>query len=95
MDNKKTKTRQPPEKQSLLNRLSRIEGQVKGLRSMVEEDRYCDDILTQVAAAESSIRSFGLVLLENHLRTCVKDRIQNGNEEVLDELMITIGRFSR
>ena len=70
-----------PEKEfkALLNRLSRIEGQVRGVRSMLENDAYCIDILTQVSAINAALNSFNKVLIANHIRTCVKENIQAGN----------------
>ena len=83
----KTKKRSEKECKALLNRLSRIEGQVRGIRTMVEENAYCTDILNQVAAVSSALSSFSRVLLEDHLRTCVTRDIREGKEETVDELM--------
>ncbi len=79
----------------LLNRLSRIEGQVRGIKGMVEDDAYCIDILNQVAAVRSALASFSKVLLESHLRTCVRTGIGRGDEEVVDELVDTINKLIR
>ena len=78
-----------------MNRLSRIEGQVRGIRGMVENDAYCVDILTQVAAVTAALNSFNKVLLANHIRTCVADHIRNGNDEVIDELVNTLQKLMR
>lgn len=78
-----------------MNRLSRIEGQVRGIRGMVENDAYCVDILTQVAAVTAALNSFNKVLLANHIRTCVADDIRNGNDEVIDELVNTLQKLMR
>lgn len=78
-----------------MNRLSRIEGQVRGIRGMVENDAYCVDILTQVAAVTAALNSFNKVLLANHIRTCVADDIRNGNDEVIDELVHTLQKLMR
>ena len=74
------------EYKSLLCRLNRIEGQVRGVKSMVEEDRYCVDILTQVSAVQSALNAFTKELLNQHIHSCVVDDIRAGNDEVVDEL---------
>ncbi|MCI8454382.1 MAG: metal-sensing transcriptional repressor [Lachnospiraceae bacterium] len=75
------KHREPKEEKELINRLNRIEGQVRGLRSMVQDERYCPDILVQVSAVQSALNGFCKLLLSNHIRTCVVEDIKNGNEE--------------
>ena len=91
----KTKHRSPEEQKSLTNRLSRIEGQVRGLREMLQKDAYCTDILTQVAAANAALNSFTKVLLANHIRTCVAQDIRDGNDETIDELVTTLQKLMR
>lgn len=81
------KDRTPEEHKALLNRLSRIEGQIRGIRGMVEKDAYCTDILVQVAAANSALNSFSRELLEQHIGTCVADDLRAGGTEKLDELL--------
>ena len=81
------KDRTPEEHKALLNRLSRIEGQIRGIRGMVEKDVYCADILVQVAAANSALNSFTRELLGQHIRTCVADDLRAGQDEKLDELL--------
>ena len=81
------KTRDETERRDLMNRLKRIEGQVRGLQRMLEEDAYCPDILTQASAATSALNSFCRVLLASHIRTCVSEDIKAGREETVDELM--------
>ena len=81
------KDRTPAEHKALLNRLSRIEGQVRGIRGMLEKDAYCVDILVQVAAANSALNSFSKELLAQHISTCVADDLRAGSEAKLDELM--------
>lgn len=71
----------------MLNRLKRIEGQVRGLEKMVENDSYCVDILTQVSAVTAALNSFNKVLLANHIRTCVMDDVREGRDETLEELV--------
>ena len=89
------KTRDDGEKQVLINRLRRIEGQVRGVEGMIDRDAYCVDILTQVQAISSALTSFSTALLDSHLKTCVKDDILSGKDEVLDELVGVISRFMK
>lgn len=91
----KTKERSEAEKRNLTNRLNRIEGQVRGIRRMVDEGAYCVDILTQVSAISSALLAFNKELLSNHIRTCVADGIRRGEDEKLDELIDTLGRMMR
>ena len=91
----KKKHRESQEYRNLLNRLSRIEGQVRGIRNMVEEERYCVDILTQVSAIQSALNSFNKELLSNHIKTCVVEEIRSGDEQVVDELCDTIKKLMR
>lgn len=88
-----SKHRDAAEKKRLLNRLSRIEGQVRGVRSMVESDSYCADVLLQVSAIASALRSFQSELLGEHIRTCVKDDIRNGKDETVEELLDILRRM--
>ena len=91
----KTKSRDEKEYRDLLNRLSRIEGQIRGIRGMVERDAYCTDILTQVAAANAALNSVTKVLLANHIRTCVARDIREGRDETIDELVDTLQRLMK
>lgn len=91
----RTKDRSDEEYKDLIHRLNRIEGQVRGLKRMVEEGAYCPDILTQSAAAGSALNSFNRVLMGNHIRTCVADDIRQGNDETIDELLKTLQKFMR
>ena len=91
----KTKHRSEEEYKTLINRLSRIEGQVRGVRKMVENDAYCVDILTQVSAIQAALNSFNRELLSNHIRTCVMDDIRNGNDEIVDELVQTLQKLMK
>lgn len=91
----KTKERSAKEYRDLINRLSRIEGQVRGVKRMVEEDAYCTDILIQVSAVSAALASFNKKLLENHIRTCVADGIRQGNEETVDELVATLQKLMK
>ena len=83
----KTKERSEKEYKDLTNRLSRIEGQVRGIRKMLDEDAYCPDIMVQVAAVKSALDGFNSVLLSNHIRTCVAEDIRNGSDEKTEELV--------
>ena len=81
------KHRNLTEEKDLLKRLNRIEGQIRGIRGMVEKNCYCPDILIQVAAANAALNSFNKVLLGNHIRTCVARDIRDGKDETIDELV--------
>lgn len=88
------KYRDPNEEKDLINRLNRIEGQVRGISAMVRNNRYCTDILVQVSAVQSALNSFSKVLLTSHMRSCVVDDIKNGREkEAIEELCETIKKM--
>ena len=91
----KTKERSETEYKNLINRLSRIEGQIRGIKRMVEEDAYCIDILIQVAAANAALNSFNKTLLSEHIRTCVADDIREGREDTLEELVETLQKLMK
>ncbi len=91
----KTKKRGEEEYKKLINRLNRIEGQIRGIKRMVENDAYCPDILVQAAAANAALNAFNKELLSNHIRTCVVNDIRDGNDETIDELMDTIQKLMR
>lgn len=91
----KKKERSPEEFKSLMNRLSRIEGQINGIKRMLENDAYCPDILIQVSAATAALNSFGKELLSNHINTCVVDNIKAGKMEVVDELVRTLQKMMK
>jgi len=85
-----------PNKSALLKRLSRIEGQTRGVAKMVEEDRYCVDVLTQISAIQSALDALALQLLESHTKGCVRAAIRSGKgEAAIDELMTVVKRFGR
>ena len=90
-----TKERSEKELRDLLNRLSRIEGQIRGIRGMVERDAYCIDILTQVSAASAALNGFTKVLLANHIKTCVAQDIREGKDETVDELVATLQKLMK
>ena len=89
------KHRQQAEYDALIRRLSRSEGQVRGVRGMVEKDAYCVDILTQVSAIQSALNAFSRELLSSHIHTCVVQDIQNGHLEVVDDLLVTIQKLMK
>ena len=89
------KIRDEKEYKDLINRLSRIEGQIRGVKKMVEDDRYCVDIITQVAAVNAALNSFNKALLSNHIRTCVADDIKDGNNDKLEELVTTLQKLMK
>lgn len=91
----KHKTRDDGEYRELIRRLNRIEGQVRGIKGMVERDCYCVDILTQVSAVQAALNAFNRTLLSNHIRSCVVDDIRAGNDEVVDELVDTIRKLMK
>ena len=91
----KHKDRSDTESKDLMNRLKRIEGQVRGVEGMLEKGAYCTDILTQVSAINSALNSFNKVLLGNHLRTCVAENIRSGNDEIIDELVVTLQKLMK
>ena len=91
----KKKERDETEYKDLMNRLSRIEGQVRGVKGMLERDAYCVDILTQVAAINAALNSFNKVLLANHIKTCVVENVRNGDDSVIDELVTTMQKLMK
>ena len=91
----KTKVRADEEYKALINRLSRIEGQVRGVKKMVEENAYCTDILTQVSAISAALNAFNRELLENHIRTCVANDVRCGKDETIDELVLLLQKLMK
>lgn len=79
----------------LLDRMSRIEGQLRGIRKMIEEDTYCDDVINQIEASRSALKSVQLVLLDNHIKHCVKAQLQQGDDEVIEEMLKTVKRMTK
>lgn len=91
----KHKHRDEGEYKSLINRLNRIEGQVRGIKNMLENDGYCTDILIQVSAVNAALNSFNKELLSNHIHTCVAENIRNGDDSVIDELVATLQKLMK
>lgn len=89
------KKRSPEEYKKLIHRLNRIEGQIRGIRNMVEQGAYCPDILVQSAAVNAAVNAFNKELLANHIKTCVVQDIQKGNEGVIDELVLTLQKLMK
>ncbi len=80
-------------KGSLVSRLNRIEGQIRGIKGMVESDVYCDDVLIQISAAQAALNAVSKIVLKDHVKGCVVSKIANGDKEIADELIVTIGRL--
>ena len=93
LENKKT-CRTENEKKIIYNRINRIEGQLKGIKNMIEKDTYCKDVLTQLSAVENSVKSLSNHILENHLYNCVTRDLENGDYEVIDELISLFIKFN-
>ena len=93
MEERKYTKRSEAEKKIINNRLNRIEGQVRGVKKMIEDDRYCDDVLTQLSAIDKSIKSLANHILENHMYTCVSKDLEKGNYEIIDEVVNLFRRF--
>lgn len=95
-EKKPAKPRTKDEKQAVVNRLKRIEGQVRGIQKMVEEDRYCVDILIQLSAIEAALKKVGFSVTERHMKHCVKEAIEQGNgDSAIDELISVLNQFSK
>ncbi len=91
----KTKHRTDDEYKALMNRLNRIEGQIRGIKGMVEKDAYCTDIITQVSAITAALNAFNRELLSNHIKTCVADDIVAGKTETVDDLLDTLKKLMK
>ena len=82
-------------KSDLIVRLNRIEGQIRGIKGMIEKDTYCDHVLNQISAVQSALNGVGKLLLANHMKSCVAERIQEGDLDVIDELLTTVNKLLR
>lgn len=91
----KTKLRTQEEKKRLMNRLSRIEGQIRGIRGMLEKDAYCADILNQAAAANAALNAFSRELLASHMHSCVVEDVRAGRDETIDELLAILQKMMK
>ena len=92
---RRTKERTEKERRDMLNRLNRIEGQVRGIKKMVENDLYCPDILIQVSAVNAALNSFNKVPLAEHIRSCVAEDIKEGKDEAIDELVLVLQKLMK
>lgn len=92
-ENDKMKVRTNEEKKSILTRLNKVIGQMNGIKKMIEDDRYCDDVLIQLSAVDKSIKSIANLILDNHMHTCLIENIKEGNYEVVDEIVDLFKRF--
>jgi len=93
INSEKTTHREEYLAKTLISRLNRIEGQVRGIKGMIERDSYCDDVLNQITAVRSALSAVGKLVLENHMRQCFVEKIRNGEDEIIDELMTTIEKI--
>ena len=93
--NSRKTERSAEEKKLITNRLNRISGQVNGVKKMIDEDAYCSDVLIQLAAIESAVKSLSNHILENHLHTCITTEVQKGNTEAIDEVIELFKRFNK
>lgn len=93
-DTMKKTYREEEGKSQLIHRLNRISGQISGIKKMIEDDRYCEDILTQLSAVDKAVQSLSSVILERHMYSCIKKEMSSGNLEVVDEIMQLFRRFS-
>jgi len=82
-------------KQNLISRLNRIEGQIRGVKGLIEKDTYCDDVLNQISSIQSALNGVGRLLLEHHMKSCVVERIQEGDQDVISELLTTMNKLMK
>lgn len=93
--NKKPSAKSIIDQKSVINRLNRIEGQIRGIKKMLEKDSYCDDIINQIESSRSALHSIQIILLESHIKNCVVDQIQNGDTDVIDEVLKTFKNLTK
>jgi CsoR family transcriptional regulator, copper-sensing transcriptional repressor len=94
-DNKRSSHHSEKVKSNLTTRLNRIEGQIRGIKGLIEKDAYCDDVITQISATQAALNSVAKILLEGHMKSCVVDRIQQGDLDVLDEVLLTVQKLMK
>lgn len=87
------KVRSEEEKKAIISRLNRVTGQLNGIKKMIEEDRYCEDVLIQLSAADKSIKSLAAIVLENHMHSCLVEKVQGGDTAVVDEIVELFRRY--
>jgi CsoR family transcriptional regulator, copper-sensing transcriptional repressor len=78
---------------SIIDRLNRVEGQIRGIKSMIEKESYCDDVINQIEAARSALSAIELVLLDSHFKNCIAEQLKNGDQEAVDEVLKTIKKL--
>lgn len=93
--NKKPSAKSIIDQKSVINRLNRIEGQIGGIKKMLEKDAYCDDIINQIEASRSALHSIQIILLESHIKNCVVDQLQNGDTDVIEEILKTFKNLTK
>ena len=91
----RTTLREQKLKSGLITRLNRVEGQVRGIKGMIEKDVYCDDVLNQISAAQAALDSISKLVLENHIRGCLVKKIQDGDDNIVNELIVTVSKLLR
>ena len=91
--NERVTERKEKLKSGILTRLNRVEGQVRGIKGMIEKDCYCDDVLNQISAVQVALNSVSKIVLENHIRGCLVKKIRYGEDEIVDELLVTIDKM--
>lgn len=98
---KKSRTNKKPTEasiriqKSIVDRLNRVEGQIRGIKNMIEKETYCDDIINQIEASRSALHSVQIILLESHIKNCVVDQIKHGDTDVIEEILKTIKRLTK
>jgi CsoR family transcriptional regulator, copper-sensing transcriptional repressor len=95
IEDKKPSMHSAEVQKSLIHRLNRVEGQIRGIKKLIEQETYCDDILHQLEASRSALRSIEMVLLESHVKHCIVHQVQHGSEDVLDEILTTIKKIAK
>ena len=94
MCNMKTKKRSEDEKKNLITRINRVTGQLNGIKTMIEDDRYCEDVLIQLLAVEKSVRAISNIVLDNHMHSCLIEHIEKGDYSIIDEISDLVRRFN-
>ncbi|MFP3846070.1 metal-sensitive transcriptional regulator [Priestia filamentosa] len=95
IDTKRRSHHSPEVKKNFTSRLNHIEGQIRGIKGLIDNDIYCDDIITQIASIQSALNSVSMILLKGHLNNCISERVQEGDQKVIDELLNTIKRLMK
>ncbi len=93
--NKKPSEQAIKNQKSVITRLNRVEGQIRGIKNMIEKEHYCDDVINQIEASRSALHSIQIILLESHIKNCVVDQIQQGNTDAIDEVLKTLKKLTK